>query len=282
MRRIILGFILLVGFALTTFEAEAAEPESDEHIQQLLKIIDDAEKTPPEHLLQNFERVGGNSLAFQQAQCFFEKYKDRTFFDASSSKGIQLKNKKFFVITDLTISSDRPRLFLLNLETLEVRAYMVAHGLGISGAEVKLYEHGKINPKDLPNILYPRLISNKPGSKATSSGAFILDETYMGGFGYSLRQHGLQKGINDNALERLVVMHGFKGMNSFRVSSTDADQQPVPVGNLATSQGCSMLEPSRAKEVIDLAKGGSFYYIFTEYEKQKGSSYCVDESLLLK
>ncbi len=281
MGRIILGFILLMGFALTSFDVEAAEAESEEHIQHLLKIIDDTEKSP-ELLLQNFERVGGNPLAFHQARCFFEKYNDKTFSDQDDEKGIKIKNKNVIVITDLTIPSDRPRLFLLNLETHEVRAYMVAHGLGIPGSEVKLYEQGKINPKDLPNILLPKLISNKPGSKATSRGAFILDETYFGGFGYSLRQHGLQDGINDNALQRLVVMHGFKGMNPFSVSSQDADLQPVPQGNLATSQGCSMLEPTRAKEVIDAAKGGSFYYIFTEQEKNEGSMYCGDDKLLLK
>lgn len=279
MGQIILGFILLVGFAFTSFEVEAAEDESDEHIQQLSKIIDDHS---PESLMQNFERVGGNPLAFHQAKCFFDKYGNNKFLDADTPKGIEIKNKKFVVITDLTIPSNRPRLFLLNLETRVVKAYMVAHGLGIPGAEVTLYEQGKINPKDLPNILFPKLVSNKPGSKATSRGAFILGDSYFGSFGYSLRQHGLQKDINDNVMKRLVVMHGLKGMNPFTVSSSDADQQPFPEGNLATSQGCSMLEPSQAKEVIDAAKGGSLYYIFSEQEKKLGSSYCADQNLQLK
>lgn len=186
------------------------------------------------------------------------------------------------VITDLTIPSNYPRLFLLNLDTLIVNAYMVAHGSGIPRSEVKLYELGKINPEELPFILLPKLISNTPDTNATSSGAFILDETYSGNFGYSLRQHGLQKGINENVLRRFVVMHGFNGMNSFRISSADSDVQPVPEGNLATSQGCSMLESTRAREVIDAAKGGSFYYIFSEFEKQQGLSYCADQNLMLK
>ena len=289
MGRIILGVLVLLGFVFTSFDVEADPnieitetdliPATDEEILNLVPEVSPEKEisNPTFELLKNFERVGGNPLAFQQTQCFLEKYKDKTFLDEADSSGIKIKNKKFVVITDVTIPSDRPRLFLLNLETLEVKAFMVAHGLGIPGSEVRLYEHGKISPKELPYILLPKLISNKPGSKATSRGAFILEETYFGNFGYSLRQHGLQKKINDNVLKRLVVMHGFKGMNPFSISSYDADQPPVTEGNLATSQGCSMLEPSRAKEVIDAAKGGSFYYIFTEHEKHQGSSYCADE-----
>lgn len=282
MGRIVLGTILLVGFYLTSFESQAQDATT-EQIHDVSGDVDSAKTTPPpELLLQNFERVGGNSLAFRQAQCFLEKYQSKTFVEQNDDKGIKIRNKNFVVISDLTIPSDRPRLFLINLQTKEVRAYMVAHGLGLPGSEVTLYEQSQIDQKDLPFILLPKKISNTPGSKATSRGSFILDETYHGSFGYSLRLHGIQKNINDNVLKRLVVMHGFKGMNPFSISSSDVDQKPVPQGNLATSQGCSMLEPSRAKEVIDSAKDGSFYYIFTEYEKQEGSLYCADENIQLK
>ncbi len=50
--------------------------------------------------------------------------------------------------------------------------------------------------------------SNSADSHQTSLGLFVTDTTYVGKNGYSLRLDGLDKGINDRARERAIVMHG--------------------------------------------------------------------------
>jgi hypothetical protein len=233
---------------------------------------------------ENYLRVGGDPMAFRHLICFLRTNNSRYFIRDrlrhSDPNLITIRNREVLIIADLTKPSDRPRLFVLDLKNQQVKAYLTAHGSGNPGQSVALYEEGKIDPIDLHRILFPYRISNEIGSNATPRGLFILDETYRGQFGYSLRMHGLQKRINDNSLKRFIVLHGFNGMNPAYISSFDQQLMPVPQGNLALSQGCTMLEPRRAKEVIDLAQGGSLYYVFTNFEKNYGPDYCADENLM--
>ena len=50
--------------------------------------------------------------------------------------------------------------------------------------------------------------SNEPGTLKSSLGLFVTAETYYGRHGYSLKLDGLEEGVNDNARERLIVLHG--------------------------------------------------------------------------
>lgn len=56
--------------------------------------------------------------------------------------------------------------------------------------------------------LLTNYFSNKHNSKASSIGVYLTDQTYYGRDGLSLRLTGLDKGFNDNATSRYVVMHG--------------------------------------------------------------------------
>ena len=50
--------------------------------------------------------------------------------------------------------------------------------------------------------------SNSPGSYKSSLGVFLTDTPYIGKNGYSLRIKGLERGINDSAYSRAIVVHG--------------------------------------------------------------------------
>ena len=50
--------------------------------------------------------------------------------------------------------------------------------------------------------------SNKPSSHKSSLGFYVTGKTYTGQHGLSLRINGLEKGINDKALARRIVVHG--------------------------------------------------------------------------
>jgi hypothetical protein len=82
---------------------------------------------------------------------------------------------------------------------------------------------------------------------------FLTDETYVGRNGYSLRLDGLDRGFNDRARERAIVMHGAP-----YVSEAFAEAQ----GRLGRSWGCPALRQSVAREVIDRVKGGGLLFAY--------------------
>lgn len=101
--------------------------------------------------------------------------------------------------------------------------------------------------------------SNDDGTLQSSIGLFSAGETYVGGNGYSLRLDGLERGINDNARARLLVMHG-----AWYVDPLLALKQ----GRLGRSYGCPALRPQVAHAVIDTLKQGQLllaYYPDAEW-----------------
>lgn len=95
--------------------------------------------------------------------------------------------------------------------------------------------------------------SNREGSHMTSLGLFRTADTYQGGNGYSLRLLGLEKGTNDNALARDIVMHGAP-----YVSVSLAAR----IGRIGRSWGCPALRPEVTRSVIDTLKGGAAVFAY--------------------
>lgn len=112
----------------------------------------------------------------------------------------------------------------------------------------ELVAHGK-NTGDN----YAESFSNVDGSKQSSLGLFRTGTTYYGGNGYSLRLHGLEPGVNDLALQRLIVIHGADYVSEDFIHR---------VGRLGRSWGCPALPRAVAKPVIDRIKGGSLVYAY--------------------
>ncbi len=100
---------------------------------------------------------------------------------------------------------------------------------------------------------YAVSFSNEPGSYKSSLGFFHTAETYYGRNGYSLMLDGLEKGRNDKARERAIVVHG----------APYADPGVVRgQGRLGRSLGCPALPPAVSKQVIDTIKEGALLYIY--------------------
>jgi hypothetical protein len=98
-----------------------------------------------------------------------------------------------------------------------------------------------------------RNFSNKDGSHQTSLGLFTTAETYVGGNGYSMRMDGLEKGVNDNARARAIVMHGAPYVDPARIKTQ---------GRIGRSWGCPALRPEVAREVIDNLKQGQMVFAY--------------------
>jgi len=163
-----------------------------------------------------------DSLSFQVA---YESY-------VHYSKAGKVK-KKVLALADFSKSSNSKRLWVFNLEAKKLLFHTwVAHGK-YSGQE------------------FATSFSNVSGSKKTSLGAYATAETYQGGHGYSLKLDGLEKGINDNARSRAVVMHGASYVSADFIRK---------YGRLGRSFGCPAVSVAESKAVIDALKGGAFLF----------------------
>ncbi len=90
--------------------------------------------------------------------------------------------------------------------------------------------------------------SNAPNSLMTSLGAFLTADTYIGKHGLSLRLQGLEKGINDNSMERAIVIHAASYVSDL-IASTK--------GRIGRSWGCPAVRPEISRRLIETVQGGS-------------------------
>ncbi len=90
--------------------------------------------------------------------------------------------------------------------------------------------------------------SNEPGSLMTSLGLFLTGDTYMGKHGLSLRLQGLEKGVNDNSLERAIVIHAADYVNEGLAQRS---------GRIGRSWGCPAVRPAISRKLIETVQGGA-------------------------
>jgi hypothetical protein len=147
----------------------------------------------------------------------------------------KLTNENILSIVDFSQPSVRKRLYVIDIENC-VLLYntLVAHGMK-SGKEKALS------------------FSNKPSSHKSSLGFYVTNQTYNGSNGYSLRLQGCEKGFNDNAAKRAIVIHGADYVNEEYISSQ---------GYIGRSQGCPALPPSLSQPLIDDIKDGTCLFIY--------------------
>ncbi len=93
-------------------------------------------------------------------------------------------------------------------------------------------------------FFYATDFSNTEGTNKSPYGAFVTGKTYTGKFGYSMRLHGLEKGINDKSYKRYITFH--------------------PLGISIWSEGCFMTSAELSRKIIDLTNDGCFMYVFRQ------------------
>jgi hypothetical protein len=138
-------------------------------------------------------------------------------------------------IIDYTLPSTEPRLWVVDL----------LHGQVLYR---ELVAHGRASGDNLA-----RKFSNKPGSFMSSLGLFVTDQSYIGENGYSMRLRGLDKGINDHAYDRAIVMHGADYVDEGVVQA---------LGRLGRSLGCPAVRLDIATPLIDTIKDGTVMFAY--------------------
>ena len=158
-------------------------------------------------------------------------------------------------IIDYELLSFEKRLWIIDMATGKILfEEWVAHGMG--------------KPRGSGGTMEEALtFSNESGTLKSSIGLFITAETYHGRHGYSLKLDGLEEGVNDNARERLIVLHGAQ-----YVSENRADGRLV-----GRSWGCPAVRPGISNTLIDAIKGGSVLWIYFPHEEWLGESEFLDE-----
>ncbi len=175
----------------------------------------------------NLQVKGLSRTAFDYALNGFEKLKER---------GV-LSNGNILTIIDFSLPSNKKRLFVIDVKSLKLvfNSYCA---------------HGQNSGKEMAEKF-----SNSQESLQSSIGFYITSGTYAGRNGFSMYLRGMEKGFNDNAYARSIVMHGADYATDNFIRNN---------GYLGRSWGCPAVPPELNKPIIDKIKGGSCLFIYSE------------------
>jgi len=147
----------------------------------------------------------------------------------------KLANVQYLTIADFSKPSNEERLFIIDLNIMQVVVKsLVAHG---RNSGVKMANQ----------------FSNRYASFQSSLGFYITGGIYKGKHGASLELEGVEKGINDQAKDRAIVIHG-----ADYVSNKLIQQQ----GYIGRSLGCPAVPNNQVAKIINTIKGASCLFIY--------------------
>lgn len=175
-----------------------------------------------------YNHLGLESLGLSK-QAFSLAFKGYQYF---LSKGA-LKNPDVLTICDYSQSSSNKRLYVIDLvENVVLYNTYVSHGSKTGGE-------------------FSTRFSNSNGSHKSNLGFLITAETYRGRAGFSMRFDGQEKGFNNAARKRGIVLHGSKYVNQRFIDSR---------GYSGRSYGCPAVPMEEYREIIDVIKEGSCFF----------------------
>lgn len=192
-----------------------------------------AESTPT--IARLYEEIALNGkLKFEAFEMAMNGYQNLSF-----------KNKDIISVIDFSLPSTDKRMVVIDLKQKKVLFHtIVSHGRN-SGEK------------------YATSFSNKHGSYQSSLGFYKTANTYQGGNGYSLVLDGLEKGINDQAKPRAVVIHGADYSSQAVINAT---------GRLGRSYGCPALPRGVTKPIINTIKDGTMLFIYADNKEYLAKS----------
>ena len=145
-----------------------------------------------------------------------------------------IRSRDFIGIADFARSSAEGRFHVVHLPSGQVDTYRVAHGSGSDPRHSGYLDH----------------FSNRPGSEATSNGAYTTGDYYHGKYGLSMKVRGLDWS-NNNAESRAIVIH----------NAWYAEPEMVDIhGKLGRSQGCFAFSRADQYKVMSRLAGGRMIY----------------------
>ncbi len=160
----------------------------------------------------------------------------------------KLANIQYLTIADFSKPSNEERLFIIDMNIMKVVVKsLVAHGRN-SGTKMATQ------------------FSNRYASFQSSLGFYITGGIYKGKHGASLTLEGIEKGINDQAKDRAIVIHG-----ADYVSNQLIKQQ----GYIGRSLGCPAVPNNQVVEIINTIKGASCLFVYAPTNQYLSQSQLV-------
>ncbi|MFB9110457.1 murein L,D-transpeptidase catalytic domain family protein [Flavobacterium gyeonganense] len=177
-----------------------------------------------------YNTLNTNSFVLPELKTFTEALKG---FYLLKEKGVIQKD--ILTLIDFSLSSNLKRLWVIDLSSNTILFQsLVAHGRN-TGEE------------------FASAFSNVNSSFKSSLGFYATGEIYQGKHGASLRLDGLERGINDQARKRGVVMHGADYVSESFIRAHK---------RLGRSQGCPAVPVELTDDIIQTIKGKSCLYIY--------------------
>ncbi|WP_310558721.1 murein L,D-transpeptidase catalytic domain family protein [Flavobacterium sp.] len=177
-----------------------------------------------------YNNLNSNHFALPNLESFKEALKG---FYSLKEKG--LVQKDILTLVDFSLSSNVKRLWVIDLATNTILYN-------------SLVAHGRNTGEEFANSF-----SNANSSFKSSLGFYLTGETYNGKHGMSLKLDGLEKGVNDNARERGVVIHAANYVSNSFIKYNK---------RLGRSQGCPAIPEESLKEIVSTIKDKSCLFIY--------------------
>ncbi len=246
------GFYSLLGMVYLITTSFYLSPEKN--VTENKKIIAERTvKTTPENVSN--EKNGNLSSSEELYNSILFDDENKLNFDVFAKAILGFNNLKkagklnedahLLTVCDFSMSSNKKRLWVIDMnERKVVFNSLVAHGKN-TGEE------------------FAEKFSNTESSYQSSLGFYITDTTYEGGNGYSLRLLGMDKGFNDAALQRAVVMHG---------ADYVSEEFAATHKRIGRSWGCPAVPRALAEPIINTIKGKNVLFIYYPDENYLSSS----------
>lgn len=197
---------------------------------QKTEVVSHLKPSDDSNIEMAYNRLKTNEFTMPKLESFTEALKGFYFL---KEKGLIQKN--ILTLVDFSLSSNTKRLWVIDLDTNTILYNsLVAHGRN-TGEE------------------YASSFSNSNSSYKSSLGFYATGEIYNGKHGMSLKLDGLEKGINDNARVRGVVMHSANYVSNSFIKYNK---------RLGRSQGCPAIPEGLLKGIVNTIKDKSCLFIY--------------------
>ena len=205
----------------------ASDFSDTKEVKNIATVIKPTTETKIEQVYHSIEKTTSD---FPKIESFSQALEG---FYGLKSKGKVTKD--ILTIIDFSLSSTTKRLWVIDLSTNTVLLHtLVSHGIN-SGLE------------------YANSFSNHGNSFKSSLGLYVTGETYLGKNGLSLKLDGVEKGVNDHARDRGVVVHGAYYANPNILWTQNY---------LGRSQGCPAIPEKLNAKLISIIKDKSCLFIY--------------------
>lgn len=246
------GFYSLLGMIYLITTSFYLSPEKNATENKKI-IAERTVKATPENVSN--EKTGNLSSSEELYNSILFDNENKLNFDVFAKAILGFNNLKkagkinedahLLTVCDFSMSSNKKRLWVIDMnERKVVFNSLVAHGKN-TGEE------------------FAEKFSNTESSYQSSLGFYITDTTYEGGNGYSLRLLGMDKGFNDAALQRAVVMHG---------ADYVSEEFAATHKRIGRSWGCPAVPRALAEPIINTIKGKNVLFIYYPDENYLSSS----------